>query len=269
MDEEKILEKICRADDQSDDTSGKEEPAFSGEMGKQLVFLSPDRLKADIISPFEIFNIFLVGGTAGLFVFLIINQFFYDFLETDIPFLLFLLLVAVSCVLMAGAVNLSDNTDIYYLINRTTKTIYLHRKILNYQAVTPALRFSQIQCVTVSAYHYDKESHEWSYHVAVVKDDGGLMTIAGPSDDFEECNDIADKLAWFMGVKSRDGEEEKYVTADAADPYHSGSKASLSHSQFSQIDKFFLGIGLIMLLFVLGILYLVFFRMETLVGMFS
>lgn len=262
MDEENERNECDLADDQPDNM----EAALSGELGKNLVFLSPDRLKADIISPFEIFNIFLVGSAAGLFVFLIINQFFYDFLEADIPFLLFLLLVAVSCVLMAGTVNLANKTDIYYLINRTTKTIYLHRKILSYRAVTPVVRFSQIQCVTVSAYHFDTEHQEWSYHVAIVMDDGDLMRIAGPSSDFEECNDIADKLAWFMGVACKDGKKEKYVTADSSDY---GGKVSLSHSRYSQIDKLFLGFGLVMLVFVLGILYLVFFRMDTLVGLFN
>lgn len=37
-----------------------------------------------------------MGGTVGFFIFLIINQFFYDFLEKDIPFFLFLPLVATS-----------------------------------------------------------------------------------------------------------------------------------------------------------------------------
>ncbi len=169
----------------------------------------------------EGFAIFALLIATVLFALLLINLAVHDIVKMlfgfSIPPLLYLLLFPLAIGLIALAVKLKRRTDIFYVLDRRDRMMYLHRRILSERKVKPVASFDRFQCVTVSASsrpHRERGTGRrwpWDYQTVLVRDSGRLILMSDRLTNFGRCNDIARDLATFIGIPFVPGWEKRFA----------------------------------------------------------
>lgn len=197
-----------------DDFSALADPLIRSE------WLDSDRLKLDYASPLEtvVFSLMVLLILACVF-FLAMTC--VQIGEGE-GYLLPIVLLAVSIWLLVMDIRMYRGMDIYFIIDRRDRKLFLHRTIMAKEHDISLCDFKDIAIVTVEKKHALKEykkdvpyydsTPEWSYRVwkyfiVLEQTSGKKHRLTDPLDAYSLATGTAMLLARFMDVAFRPGEE--------------------------------------------------------------
>lgn len=175
------------------------------------------RIKADVLTPLEMF---FLGGSGLLLLGAVLFWVFLSEKIINVQFPYTAIYTAIFLALASLSFYCFKNTDNYYIIDTSARSVLFHFKFFESVKVSPYLGFDMVSAAGVTGRRIKQRRafggyyHYWTYQMVLLEKSGKMIAISESIDDEEgrnELNSRARELASAIGCRAAECPPEKVL----------------------------------------------------------